>query len=495
MNQIHLRPGDPNDSNRDYLPEAIRGSRMVVNENGNNSQPYPERLVEYRGDPVGDGLEDVWYEYVPESYDPAKKTPLVFSMHGGLMTGWGQCIYTSWTYVADREGFICVFPSAHSRRFWQIMCEDELKDVLSAENPEGIYLNPFPADIRENHDANLVLALLERMKERYNIDEGRVYMQGMSLGNAMTQMMARFYSHKFAAMAGSAGPARRTLLFRPDGTPEHASLPVDAWQTRMELDQPAPACDDDYEDVIAYNREYWLKINGCEELPRIRLFGENGFAFYHGKYADYVFRDVKNRDHGQTFDDAELVWDYLFSGARRAQDGTIVHGPTAIPAENDRVAVACVAGCRRAWVNGAVVELGGEVFLWQKLKYHGLRGEAKVRGKYLMLPLRFLAGTIGALCVPGDEGRTAGLRMADGRSAQFAQGSIGAVIDNRIRSMDCEAVLRDGELYISGEWALRELAGYQVSRSRDGLYATDHETRLSTHITRLLRDLLSDPKK
>lgn len=22
--------------------------------------------------------------------------------------------------------------------------------------------------------------------------------------------------------------------------------------------------------------------------------------------------DVKNRDHGQTFDDAELVWDYLF---------------------------------------------------------------------------------------------------------------------------------------------------------------------------------------
>lgn len=35
---IFIQPGEPNDRNRDYLPEAIKGSRMVVNENGNNSQ-------------------------------------------------------------------------------------------------------------------------------------------------------------------------------------------------------------------------------------------------------------------------------------------------------------------------------------------------------------------------------------------------------------------------------------------------------------------------
>ncbi len=33
----------------------------------------------------------------------------------------------------------------------------------------------------------------------------------------------------------------------------------------------------------------------------------------------YSTRDVKNRDHGQTFDDAEICWDYLFSGTRRRQ--------------------------------------------------------------------------------------------------------------------------------------------------------------------------------
>ena len=50
---VILRAGTPNDENRDYLPEAIKGSDMVVNENGNNSQPYPERLLELSGAPVG----------------------------------------------------------------------------------------------------------------------------------------------------------------------------------------------------------------------------------------------------------------------------------------------------------------------------------------------------------------------------------------------------------------------------------------------------------
>ena len=113
-----LRPGTPDDDNREYLPEKIKGSDMVVKETGNNSQPYPERLKECHG-VIADNIEDEWYEYVPESYDPSKKTPLVLSMHGGLMTGWGQAIYTSWTMAADRDGFILVFPNASENRVWQ----------------------------------------------------------------------------------------------------------------------------------------------------------------------------------------------------------------------------------------------------------------------------------------------------------------------------------------------------------------------------------------
>ena len=66
----------------------------MVNENGNNSQPYPKGLPEFHGI-MGNDTEDEWYEYVPACYNPARKTPLVFAMHGGLMTGWGQAVYTS----------------------------------------------------------------------------------------------------------------------------------------------------------------------------------------------------------------------------------------------------------------------------------------------------------------------------------------------------------------------------------------------------------------
>ena len=115
--KIKLIPGICDTKNRHYLPEKLLDGKTTVNENGNNSQVYPGNLKEYRA-VLADDIEDVWYEYVPNSYDPEKKTPLVVSMHGGLMTGWGQAVYTSWTLVADREGFIVVFPNAASKRMW-----------------------------------------------------------------------------------------------------------------------------------------------------------------------------------------------------------------------------------------------------------------------------------------------------------------------------------------------------------------------------------------
>ena len=45
--KLRLQPGDLNDENRDYLPPAIKNSRLVVNENGINSQVYPARLADY----------------------------------------------------------------------------------------------------------------------------------------------------------------------------------------------------------------------------------------------------------------------------------------------------------------------------------------------------------------------------------------------------------------------------------------------------------------
>lgn len=489
---IRILPGVPNDENRDYLPEAIREGEMVVNENGNNSQVYPKRLRECHGCVAPDGEEDTWFEYVPESYDPSKKTPLVFGMHGGLMTGWGQCIYTSWSLVADREGFICVFPNAHKRRRWQVECEDELKERLRAEGVTEVFEHPLDQTIEENHDIHMILGLIDLMKQKYNIDEGRIYMQGMSLGNAMTMTIARHFNGRFAAMAGSAGPSRMTQIYAPDGSLRYEGGPLAVFQTRVELDVPPPFSNDSIEEVAVKNREFWMKINGCNEIPRIRIIGEDNFAFYHGERADYVLRDVKNRDHGQPFDDAEYMWDYLFSGTRREKDGSILHTPTAQPKEGDAYAYAFSAGSGKVWCHGKIEALGGKAFLWQKLKYHGLKGGARVRGEYMMVPVSFLAKAAGAELREWDDGASAELRMPDGSTLQAARGCIGAVWNNRVICMLCEAVQRDGMLYLPAEWFFQRVLGKTATSYNGVLYATDHYAVLSLHMSRLLRDLLAE---
>jgi poly(3-hydroxybutyrate) depolymerase len=486
-NKIKLLAGIPDDDNRAYLPETLKESEIVVNENGNNSQVYPKKLKEMKAKLI-DGKEDTWYEYVPDTYDPTKKTPLVFSMHGGIMTGWAQCVYTSWSLVADREGFIVVYPNAHLRRFWQIECERKLFDLLSEPNEEGIYMHDFPEDTRENNDARMVLKLLEIMKEKYNIDEERIYMQGMSLGNSMTLLMARHFGNCFAGMAGSAGPSTIGLLFDEQDNPKNDAGPLTTWQARMEFDQAPPGSKDSVEDVVAKNREYWLRINECNELPKIKLDGENNFAFYSGKKADYVFRDVKNRDHGQTFDEAELVWDYLFSGSKRKTDGTIEYLESNQRREGDKVSFAIADNCEYAWVNNERIKMPAKSLQWQKLKYHGLQGGSIIRGEYTMIPASFLAEIQKASY--NEKDGWAEMVMEDGKTLQFARGCIGCTIDNRVRAMLCEPIERGGRLYISIEWFLKDILNWQVSTYKDVLYATDHYSLLSVNMARLMKDLL-----
>ena len=213
---MYIRPGTPDDDNREYLPEKIKGSDIVVNENGNNSQPYPERLKEFHG-VIADGTQDEWYEYVPERYDPSRKTPLVLSMHGGLMTGWGQAIYTSWTMAADRDGFIVVFPNASFGRVWQVQWgrwesdPDQPGTDSNTKTPEGFLQSPD--NVEENHDIKLALGLIELMKEKYNIDGERIFMQGMSMGNMMTSLFARNFGNVLAGAAGSGCATFLSLLF------------------------------------------------------------------------------------------------------------------------------------------------------------------------------------------------------------------------------------------------------------------------------------------
>ncbi len=496
MGRMYLRPGIPDNDNREYLPEKLKGSEIVVNENGNNSQPYPQNLQEFHG-VVADGLEDEWYVYVPDSYSPDKKTPLVISLHGGMMTGWGQAVYTSWTLAADRDGFIVVFPNANYNRFWQVQWDTwERREAGQASmsgamegEPPGVH--SCPKDISENHDIRMILGLIELMKKTYNIDAGRIFMQGMSMGNMMTDLFARNFGNILAGAAGSGAAAFLPLIYDDRGKIINTSGPLAIWQSRPEKNDIPP--DRELEKKVhKYNRLYWMRLNECEYIPQITIQGENNLAFYKGEKADVVYYDIKNRDHGQTFDDAALVWDYLFSGIRREKDGKIVMLPSVRERKGDTFAFAVAVGSSKAWYENHVEEMAGKVRRWKKMKYHGLDGGQKIRGEYYMVPLSFLANVFQAELKYEDNALVAYMQLKDGRKLQFARGSIGCIADQALLQMYCEALACEEELYISVEWFSECIANMHISECEDVIYVTDHANKLSANMADLIKDILMD---
>ena len=145
-----------------------------------------------------------------------------------------------------------------------------------------------------------------------------------------------------------------------------------------------------------------------------------------------LFRSIKNRDHGQSLDDGALIWDYLFSGVRRKKDGSIVNTGSVRERKGDAFAMAFAAEKRLAWQNNSTVEMPGKAVRWEKLKYHGLDGGQKVRGAYICVPVSTLAGFFEAQCVYSENRLSACLLLKDGRTLQFARGSIGCVIDREL---------------------------------------------------------------
>ena len=82
-------------------------------------------------------------------------------------------------------------------------------------------------------------------------------------------------------------------------------------------------------------------------------------------------------------------------------------------------------------------------------------------------------------------------RLPDGRTLQFARGSIGCLIDDRLRSMLCEALYRNGELLISVEWFAEAILNLTVTECNGVVYVTDHFAVLSGFMADLIRDILT----
>src|SRR5437588_52635 len=128
---------------------------------------------------ISSGQKRAYLLYVPKSYDRAKPTPLVISMHGALLFPAAQMRLSEWNRVADEHGFIVVYPSG-----------------------TGVWLKIWPmrpeADLMA--DVRFISELIDTLRAAYNIDPTRIYANGASNGGAMAYALSCKLSDRIAAV-------------------------------------------------------------------------------------------------------------------------------------------------------------------------------------------------------------------------------------------------------------------------------------------------------
>jgi polyhydroxybutyrate depolymerase len=129
---------------------------------------------------VSSGEKRDYLLYVPRSYDRSKPTPLVISMHGAGLWGASQRDISRWNDLADRKGFIVVYPSGvggKGVRVWR------------AEPGDGL-----------TKDVRFISELIDTLSRSYNIDSTRIYANGLSNGGGMSFVLSCTLSDRIAAV-------------------------------------------------------------------------------------------------------------------------------------------------------------------------------------------------------------------------------------------------------------------------------------------------------
>jgi polyhydroxybutyrate depolymerase len=207
---------------------------------------------------------------VPPSVASGKPLPAVLNFHGGGAHAREQKRYSRMDELADREGFIAVYPNGSSGIGGRLLTWNA-----------GICCGFAVAG--QVDDVGFVVALLDDLARRVALDPERIYATGLSNGSMMAYRLAAEAASRFAAVAGVAG-AMTLERFAP-------ALPVPVMHMHSVDDRRAlydgglgPAFPFTntrvlHESVDAMLKK-WIAHNGCPEQAQVgeTLRGRTGAA-------------------------------------------------------------------------------------------------------------------------------------------------------------------------------------------------------------------------
>lgn len=225
--------------------------------------PYPPGVTDVDLDYGGPRRFRV---YVPPALGGAAPRAVVVALHGGG----GQGLGTSepgahplavFRDVADREGFVVVYPEGSVAQDGKLGWTDCRSDNLQASDAD---------------DAGFLRAVIAGVREAYALPASRVFMSGTSNGAQMTMAFAAIATDDVAAIAVSSGNLPEAPL--PGACTTGPTRPVPALFTHGSADPAMPydggcvanlggACARGRVIGAEATRDAWLALNGLSPTP------------------------------------------------------------------------------------------------------------------------------------------------------------------------------------------------------------------------------------
>lgn len=193
------------------------------------------------------GQEVPYAVFVPSNYDDGREWPLIVALHGlGRPYDW-MMGYDGFIDFAERDGYVVVAPLGYHPRAWYGSRGYGIPGGAVRDGDEGT----VPENLGELGEQD-VMNVLAIAKDRFNVDESRIYLWGHSMGGAGSYHLAARYPDIWAGLAVAA-PAPRAeaidqletfrdvpvLVLQGD---EDSAVPVEGtrrWVARMrELGMP-----------------------------------------------------------------------------------------------------------------------------------------------------------------------------------------------------------------------------------------------------------------
>ena len=247
---------------KDFLYRQRRWMSSPGGELRVTKDPVRDLVMEYHYEEF-DGWMREWYVYIPQSVrqNPEKKVPLVLAMHGYTCTGEIYAGNSGWYDVAEKYGFIVVFPTALHAKV--DMPEQGLMPDWAPLNAWNVFLEDDRPD-----ELKFFSFLLDKMIAEYPVDEHRVFATGHSWGSLMTEMLALGLTERFAAVAPCSGAffggAYEKITSLPYAAENGVQLPI--WMFWGMNEEWLIPCEPTHENETGLTVELWLKRNGKADM-------------------------------------------------------------------------------------------------------------------------------------------------------------------------------------------------------------------------------------